>query len=181
MPITSFSCFGPALVYVATYTDNVINDFELLGYTDHGVRMRVVKNISDIITDVYGPMTPHDLQDMGMIANIQVPLIASDRLVLNSILNPGNRTQSGNINTPGLVLGANSNLFAVGITSDSLALAGQVDDPWVFFYCMTRPGFDTTLATRANPFTMEFFGFPWSNFDNTEAYDTPLFGRTFVP
>ncbi len=179
MPITSFHAFGPALVYIQPYIDGELGDISLLGYTDHGARMRVVKNISDIITDIYGPMTPHDLQDMGMIANIQAPLIASDRTVLDSILNPGDSSGPGLINTPGLVLGATGHLFAVGITSDSLELAGQVDSPWFFPFCMTRPGFDTTLATRANPFTVEFFCFPWSNFTNTDAYNQPLFVREF--
>jgi len=181
MAITSFQAFGPALVFVSFYEDQVLGPYSLLGYTDHGVRMRVIENKSDIITDIYGPMTPHDIQDMGAIANIQVPLIASDRGILAEIMNRGDHSSPGQINTPGLVLGANSFLFNIAITSNSLALEGQVDDPWQFPYCCTRPGFDTTLATRANPFTVEFFAFPWSIYSNTQAFDTTLFSRSFTP
>ena len=179
MPITSYHCNGPALCYVSSYVGGVLQPFALLGYTDHGARLRVVENKSDIITDVFGPMTPQDIQDMGMIANISIPLIASDRAQLASLQGFGDRVATGLINTPGLVLGAAGYRIALAISASSLP--GQADSPWLFPSCLVRPGYDTTLATRANPFTIEFFAFPWANYDTIVGSNTPLWSRTFTP
>ena len=171
MAIDGFHVNGTALVYIAPYVAGVMQSRQLVGYTDNGVRMRVIENYSDIITDVMGPMTPHDIQNMGMVANITVPLIASDRTVLALIQGRGDRTAVGQVSTPGLVMGANSYQFMVSISSPA-------DSPWNFLYCITRPGFETQLATKANPFTLEFFAWPWSLYTNTAGKDTTLYNRT---
>lgn len=164
------------MCYIALNSSGGFAAYSLLGYTDHGVKVRVIRNYSDIITDIFGPMTPHDIQDMGMVANISVPLIASDRTVLNSIQSIGDQTAgtAGLLSTPGLVIGASFKNFKV-------AIASPADSPWIFPYCITRPGFDTELATRANPFTLEFFGWPWRSVTTVAAKDSPLWVRTPAP
>ena len=169
MAIDGFHLNGPALVYANFVQDPLL----LVGYTDYGARIRIIENYADIITDVFGPITPHDLQVMGMVANISVPFVASDRTNLKALLGRGDRTTQGQISTPGLVVGASSYAF-------KLSIASTADSPWTFPYCVTRPGFDTQLATKVNPFTLEVFAWPWASFTTTNAKDRTLWTRLFA-
>lgn len=180
MALGPFQVNGSAICYLATYTNGVLGSFNLLGYTDHGVRIRVIQNYSDIITDAAGPMTPQDIQDMGMVANISCPFMVTDRAQLTSLQGRGDSGTTGQVNTPGLVLGASSFLFAIGIASSSVVTGVAADSPWMFPYCITRPGFDSQLATRANPFNMEFFAFPYFPYTTTTSKGTSLWQRTFT-
>lgn len=170
MSIDGFMVNGSALLYTGTGGGGAL---ELLGYTDNGVRMRVIENYSDIISDVFGPMTPHDIQQMGMVANISVPLIACDRSVLAKVTGRSNRAAVGQIGTPGLVMGVAGYAFRVGIASPA-------DNPWSFPYCITRPGFDTQLATKANPFVLEFFAWPWGSYTVINATNQTLWTRSLA-
>ncbi len=168
MGISGFHVNGTALVSVGTGT---LGQLEVLGYTDNGARLREIENVSEIITDVFGPMTPHDFQNMGMVAQLSVPLIASDRTVLKKILGKGDRTTAGEISTPGLVIGASGYNFRV-------AIASPADEPWSFPYCILRPGFNVVLATKANPFVVEFFCWPRATYTVTNAKDQVLWTRS---
>ena len=176
MAIDGYTINGPALVNVGTGSAGAL---ELLGYTDHGVRIRIIENYSDIITDIMGPMTPQDVQNMSFVANISCPLIAMDRTVMAKLQGRGDRTTAGLSSSPGLVMGATGWAFRVGIASSALQ-GVAADSPWSFSKCITRPGFDTQLATRANPFNIEFFAWPYSLFTNTSGKDVPLWTRTLA-
>lgn len=168
MAVDGYMVNGAALVY--SYT-GVASAAELLGYTDHGTDMDVQENKGEIITDLFGPMTPQDFQDFGMTARIIAPLIASDRTVLAKLTGRGDRTTLGQISTPGLVLGVNSHKFRIGIASN-------FDSPWSFSSCLMRPGWGTRLATKANPFRLEFIAWPYASYTAVTGKDSPLWSRT---
>lgn len=170
MAIDGFTVNGTALVYVGTGIGGAL---ELLGYTDQGVQMNVDEHKLEIFSDVFGPRTPHDFQDMGMTARIVAPLIAMDRTVLASITGRGDRTTVGMISTPGLVLGSGGYFFRVGIASPA-------DAPWSFSYCLLRPGFNSKLATKANPFNVEFFAWPFKTYTATNGLDGVLWTRSLA-
>lgn len=169
MAIDGFTVNGTALVSVGTGAAGAL---ETLGYTQDGVDIEITELTEDIITDVMG-RAPQDVQSMGMTARIVVSLIAMDRTVLAKVTGKGDRTTVGALNTPGLVMGNGGHLFRVGIAS-------PFDTPWSFSKCFVRPGFGTRLATKANPFRIEFFAIPYAAFTVTAGKDTVLWTRSLA-
>lgn len=170
MAVDGYMVNGTSFIYVGTGTAGAL---ELLGYTDAGTDMTVNENKGEIFTDLFGPMTPQDFQDFGMTARIIAPLIACDRTVLAKITGKGDRTTVGQINTPGLVLGIAGYAFRV-------AIASPADSPWSFSKCVLRPTFGSKLATKANPFRVEFFAWPYASYTATTGKDTPLWTRSLL-
>lgn len=160
---------GTSFVYVGTGGAGAL---ELLGYTENGVDQDITENKSEIITDLFGPMTPQDFQDMGMIARIICPFIAIDRSVLAKVMNRGDRTTLGSLNTPGLVLGVAGYGFRV-------AIASTFDSPWSFTKCILR-NTGVRLATKANPMRLEFLAWPYASYLATTGKDTPLWTRSLL-
>ena len=170
MAVDGYAVNGAALVYVGTGT---LGALQLLGFTDQGVDVEIMENKAEIFTDIFGPMTPHDFQDMGMVARIVCPLIAMDRTVMNTVLGRSNQTTKGQVGTPGLVLGVNGYAFRVGISS-------LFDVPWSFSYAVTRPRHGTRLATKANPYRIEFFAWPYASYTVVTGKDAPLWTRSLA-
>lgn len=170
MAVDGYSITGVALCYTGTGGAGAL---ELLGYTEDGVDIDVTENVSPIMTDLFGPETPQDFQSMGMVARITMPLIAFDRTVLNKVTGKGDRTTVGLTNTPGLVMGVAGHAFRLGI-------ACPADTPWSFTKAIVRPGFRTRLGTKARPFVMEFFAWPFVTYTATTGKDQSLWTRTLV-
>lgn len=168
MAVDGYMTNGSALVYTGTGTGGAL---ELLGYTTDGVQIRVTENVEPIITDLFGPQTPQDFQHMGMVAEITAPLIAVDRAVLAKVTGKSNRTAVGQVGTPGLVLGVTGHAFRVAISS-------VFDSPWSFSTCIVRPGFDTRLAVKAQPFNIQFFAWPYASYLATSGKDHVLWTRS---
>lgn len=168
MALGGFHINGPALVY--TYTGSG-GASELLGYTRDGVDVELIKNWMEIFTDIFGPMTPHDFQDMGEVAQISCPLVVTDRTVLGHVMARGDSAGEGKINTPGLVVGATGNAFAVAIASTN-------DSPYHFSSCIRRPSARVKLATAYQPFTLQLFAWPFALPTVTVGKDTPLYTRS---
>ena len=169
MAIDGFAVNGPSLIYVGTGGGGAL---QLLGYTDQGTDVEVMENKAEIYSDIFGPMTPHDFQDMGMMARIVAPLIAMDRTVLATVTGRGDRSAVGQVSTPGLVIGTDW-AFRVGIAS-------TFDSPWSFSRCLMRPRFGTRLATKANPFRVEFFAWPWAPVTTVSGVNTTLWTRSLA-
>ena len=169
MAVDGFVINGVALVYVGTGT---LGALELLGYTEAGVDMDVKENKREIMTDLFGDMTPQDFQDMGMVARLVCPMITLDRTVLAKIIGKGDRTTVGLLNTPGIALGATGYTFRVAIGS-------PFDSPWSFGRCVTLSE-SVRLATKANPLRMEFFAFPAASYTATTGKDSPFFTRSLL-
>lgn len=167
MAVDGYMVNGTAFVYTGTGGAGAL---ELLGYTEQGVDKDINENKGEIITDLFGPMTPQDFQDFGMVARIVCPFIALDRSVLGRVMNRGDRTTLGTLNTPGLVLGVAGYAFRV-------AIASTFDSPWSFYKCILRTE-STRLATKANPLRLEFFAWPWVSYTATTGKDTPLWSRS---
>jgi hypothetical protein len=160
---------GPALVYTGTGSAGAL---ELLGYTVDGVDISISKNVAEIITDLFGPMTPQDFQDMGEVASITCPLIVSYREVLSRVANRGDRGAVGQMNTPGLVLGQTGAAFSVGITS--------TDSPWLFAKAVVRPDMRAKLATKAHPFVLQLFAWPYAAYTALTGQNVPLYTRSLA-
>lgn len=173
--INRYAISGPSFIYVGTGSAGAL---ELLGFTESGCDMDVTENKSEIMTDVLGPMTPQDFQDMGAVARVVCPLIAMDDAVMAKIMMRGDHTgagviaTAGLINTPGLVLGSGGYGFKVGIAS-------TFDSPWVFAKCITKT-YGAKLATKANPFKFEFFAWPYAPFTATTGKDLTLWTRVLA-
>lgn len=167
MAIDGYMINGSALVYTDVVTPGT---FALLGYTDSGVDMNVQQNKNEILTDIFGPMTPQDFQDFGMTARLVCPFIACDRTQLDAVIGVGDAAVLGQLNTPGTVVGVEGYKFQIGIES-------PFDIPWVFKACIVRPGFGTRLAVKANVFRMEFYAWPYASYTVTNGLNTPLFTR----
>lgn len=168
--VDGYAVNGPAIVFTGTGGGGALLE---LGYTDQGVDIEILENKLEIITDLLGPMTPQDWQEMGMLARIVCPLIAMDRSVLATVTGRSDRVALGEIGSPGLVLGMNGFAFRVGIAS-------LYDVPWSFTTCLLRPRFGTRLATKANPFRVEFIAWPFVPVSYTYAGNAPLWTRSLV-
>lgn len=166
MAIDGYSINGTAFVQTNTGTAGAL---ETLGYTEQGVDMDITESKEEIMTDLFGNRTPQDFQDMGMMARVVVPLIAYDRAVLAKILNKGDRTTYGSLNTPGIALGQAGYKFAVLIQA-------PLDVPWYFYSCLVRAS-GQRLATKANPLRVEIVAWPWTSYVSTTGKDAPLFAR----
>jgi hypothetical protein len=158
---------GCAFVYVGTGTAGAL---ELLGYTEAGVDKDIKENKREIMTDLFGDMTPQDFQDMGMVARIVCPMIAMDRSVFAKVYDKGDRATVGLLNTPGLVLGVAGYSFRV-------AIASPADAPWSFGRCVCLSE-STRLATKANPYRFEFFAWPAASYTALTGKDAPFSTRS---
>lgn len=167
MAIDGYMVNGTAFVYVGTGAANAL---ELLGYTEDGVEQGVQEYKGQIITDLFGPQVPQDFQDFGMTARLICPFIAMDRTILGKVMNRGDRTILGQLNTPGLVLGMAGYAFRI-------AIASTFDSPWSFYKCVLNTS-ATRLATKANPFRQEFFCWPWVPYTASTGKDAPLWSRS---
>lgn len=168
MAVDGYMVNGCAFVNVGTGS---MGAFELLGYTEAGVDENVKYNKGEILTDLFGPMTPQDWQDFGMLANLTAPLIAVDRTVLAKIMARGDAT-IGLINTPGLVIGVGGYGFRVGISS-------SFDSPWSFNTCICLNQ-ETRLATKANPFRLQLLAWPFVSYTASTGKNAPLFTRSLT-
>lgn len=164
--------FGAALVYVGT---GVAGALELLGYTEAGVDMEIAENKEELMTDLMGSKTPQDFQDMGMMGRIVTPLIAVDTAVLDKIIGRGDSAGTGEVNTPGLVLGIGGYAFPVAIQQAAFSVANY-SRPWYFYTCINRSN-GTRLATKANPFRLELVAWPYRSYTATTGKNAPLFAR----
>ena len=171
-------------MYVGTGSTNAL---QLLGYTEQGVDMDITENKTEIMTDLFGDKTPQDFQDMGMVAQRVIPLIAYDSAVLQTIMSRGDRTTWGTQNTPGIALGVGGYAFPVSITgplvaaSAGLGVAPTVPAyaagaPWYFYKCLTRR-VGQRLATKANPFRLELVAWPYLPYTSTTGKNAPLYAR----
>lgn len=175
---------GAAFVYVGTGSALAL---ELLGYTEAGVNMDIKENKAEIMTDLMGSMTPQDFQDMGMIANLETPLIALDSYVLSKVMGRGDHTAqssptlgggTGLTNTPGLVLGAGGFAFPVVIASPYNPGTANIfaGNAWRFETCLCMNS-DWRLATKANPFKLQLLAWPLKLFTATSGKDALLWSR----
>ncbi|AWM38704.1 hypothetical protein GobsT_31060 [Gemmata obscuriglobus] len=158
---------GPAIVY--SYTGTAAAQ-EMLGYAQGGVDIDISKNYKEIFSDVFGEMTPHELQDFGEVATITCPLISIDPAVLTKVLNRGNRGAAGQLNTPGRLVGTNGDDFAIGI-------AASDDTPWKFLHCVLRPNARIPMSVGNKPVNLTFFAWPFAPASTVSAVNTPLYTR----
>lgn len=149
--------------------------------------MDITENKTEIMTDLFGDKTPQDFQDMGMMAQIIIPLIAYDSAVLATIMGRGDRTTWGGLNTPGIPLFQSGYGFPVSITCPLAAAipatavapttpAFNAAPPWYFYKCLLRRE-GQRLATKANPFRLELVACPWVSYVATTGKNAPLFTR----
>lgn len=169
MAVDGYTIGGVALVYTGTGANSAL---ELVGYTEDGVDVEIIENVEPVMTDLFGPLTPQDFQSMGMVARVTVPFIAVDRTVFNKLTGKGDRTTVGLINTPGITLG-NSHAFRLGI-------AAPLDTPWSFTKAIVRPGTRWRTGTKARPWVMEFFAWPYVLYTATTGKDQALWTRTLA-
>lgn len=169
MAVDGYWATGPGLIY--TYT-GAVSAQELLGYTESGAEVEITKNYKEVFSDVFGPLTPIELQDFGEVAIIRVPLIAVDRAVLNKVLNRGNRGANGQLNTPGRFVGLGGDSFRVGI-------AAANDVPYSFPNCVVRPA-QFPMTVVAKPFNLTFFAWPYLPYTATTGLNTILYNRTLA-
>ena len=170
MAIDGFTVNGPALFYTGT---GAVGALELLGYTENGVDVRITEHSEPVMTDIFGTQIPHDFQDMGMSAEVRVPLIAMDRTVFLKVIGKGDRTTVGLLNTPGMLKGQGGHAFRIGI-------AAPADSPWSFTKAILRPDTQLRLATKAHPLVLTFFAIPFSAYTVTAGKDTSLWTRTLA-
>lgn len=168
MAIDGFHVNGTALVSTGTAGGNSL---EVCGYTVDGVQVEFTHNVAEIFTDVFGPMTPHDFQDMGEVAVITADFIATDRAVLSRAMNRGDKSSPGLLNTPGLVLGAGGYCFP-------LYIASPADVGWFFYRCLLRPASRVKLGTKASPFTQQFFAFPSATYQTVSGRNAQFYVRS---
>lgn len=164
-----FHINGPCLLYPSTGPGGSL---ELLGYTVDGVDVQVTHNLSEVMTDVMGPMTPHDLQDMGEVAVVTCPLMVSYRDCLKRVMGRGDKPAEGTLNSPGLLLGQSGASFLLGVTSPG-------DEPYLFDNVVWRPDARVKLSTKAQPFVIQFFGWPRLPFTATTGRGARLYSRSF--
>ncbi len=169
MPVTNggYHVNGSAFVWVSF---NGVT-YERLGFTDNGVDINVQQNKGEIITDVFGPMTPQDFQDFGLTARVVCPFIYTDRAILDQVLAVGDASAIGEMNTPGLVVGVNG--YTIGVYIEA-----PFDLPWTFLNCTVRPGFGSRLGVKANVFRLEFQAWPYQPPTVLTGKDAPLYLRS---
>lgn len=168
MAVDTWAINGTAFCYVGTGNASAM---ELLGYTEQGVDMDITENKTEIMTDLFGDKTPQDLQDMGMVGRMVMPMIAYDRAVMAKVISRGDRTTYGSLNTPGLPMGTNGYKIPVYI---SAPLDGGT--VWYFYSCVLKAE-GQRLATKANPLRLEIFAWPYKAYTATTGKDAPLFAR----
>ena len=184
MSVDTYAITGTAFVSIQVPGGS---SFALLGYTESGVDMDITESKEEIMTDLFGTKTPQDFQDMGMMARITIPLIAYDSGVLAQVMNRGDRTTWGSLNTPGIALAQSGYGFATYITAPLAAAIPATGTtpgfaaaaPWYFYKCLLRTEAQR-LATKANPFRLELVAWPWKSYTETTGKNAPLFTRSIV-
>lgn len=120
---TAFHVFGPCVPQTDTGSANA---FEALGVCENGGTVDEEDLVQPIHSDLGGPMSPVEFQQMGIRYTIRMQIIAPDEAVVTKIkiLSQGG-SADGTPATPGLLLGTNSKKFKLYLPSANVA-------PWVF-------------------------------------------------
>lgn len=166
MAIDNWRVGGPALISVGTGSGGAL---EVLGYTDGGVDWGLAKHLEPIISDVFGPRTPHTMQDLGEVGRLTLPLIACDAAVLAKMESRGDRTALGQLNTPGLVL--TSYAFRVVVAAPLNA-----DMVRSFNLCLVED-VKGKNATKANPLVLSLVSGPFAAYTVTSGKDTQIWTK----
>lgn len=176
MAITGYTINGPALVYVGTGGSGAL---QLLGYTDGGVELEMMENSSEIFTDVFGPMTPQDFQQMGIVARVVAPLVAIDEAVQAGIINRTSHTAGfpGLTGLPGQVLGVGGYAYRLAIASGQAPAAGNL----IFSAAIIRPRWSWRMATKVFPQRFEWFCWPYAPYTATSGRNQSLYTVGAIP
>lgn len=99
-----------------------------LGYSLNGCRIEIRNRFFDVMADTGGgdEGVPVDVQTMGRLAIVRSRLVVFDSAVLDGLRTIGDAATDGELETVGMLLGANSKFSRLLITSP---VAGR---PWNF-------------------------------------------------
>lgn len=81
MALLDIHVFGPAKVQIAQGTGS----YQDFGYTVDGVTIEPEVYHEDVLTDYLGPAIPTDVQQMGQVVFITLPMAAFDKTVMQQI------------------------------------------------------------------------------------------------
>lgn len=146
---TANHVFGACIPQTDTGTNNA---YEVLGVTMNGGTVELETHRRPIYSDIGGPESPVEWQQMGGKATIRFKLIHPDEAVVTKIRKLSDANLSGNEGTPGTpgtVMGAGGHRF-------SLYLPSSTQNPWVFSNCMiAREGIKESSEADGYDLTIE--------------------------
>lgn len=159
---------GPALLSLGVGAEGALL---AAGYSERGIKPRIIKSYSRIFDDRSGPMVPAELQDAGEIMVITANLITIDWDVLMAAANRGDRTSRGLANTRGLLIGGSGSAFPLAITSAN-------DAPLYCPTCIIEPECAMAFGTMAATDDITILAWPYMAPGSSSSKDTPLYSRS---
>lgn len=128
-----------------------------LGYSVNGVTIELERRTAPVMADTGGGEegVPVDFQSMGRIARVRAQLVIYDEAVLAPLRKLADETNEGELETIGYLLGANSKLNRLLITSPSEAL------PWNFPTGFLTGAQEVKIGTRRTAWDINWFAFAY--------------------
>lgn len=133
----AYRVHGPAVITVGTATNNAIED---LGVAENGCNIQITQHLRPIYSDVGGPETPVDVQDMGQTGKISVDLTAWNEEVLQKLYlraggANGQAATFGDVTPRGRFIGTDGKLFCLTLIPQLQTANTYWEDGWHFYYC----------------------------------------------
>lgn len=185
--VQAYRVYGGLSVQVGTSTNNAL---ETLGVTQEGGTINITRHRRPVYSDVGGPETPVDIQDMGETAMIRFSLIAYNedvlrRLAMKSKTGIEKVDAYGNITPRGRCIGTDGGTFRLFLPPSLTATNVVSEESWYFGTCDLTNAEEVKIGTVVTTVRMEFYAFPYIAGDavkisaiNADAAFSSLYVRT---
>lgn len=169
----SYHVFGAALIQTGTGSAGALED---LGFTESGGDIEITYHEENIMTDVAGPATPAEIQNMGNDAVIRVRMPIVDQTILDKVLSKNDATTPapGTEGTAGTLLGTGSYAFRLAIIPENTPTS---ENPWNFKTVKLRSQ-RRTEGTKATYAELVFYAWPFLAATATSRKDVVLYTRS---
>lgn len=161
--VQAYRVYGGLSVQVGTSTNNAL---ETLGVTQEGGTIQITRHRRPIYSDVGGPETPVDIQDMGETAMINFSLIAFNedvlrRLAVKARAGIEKSNSYGNITPRGRCIGTDGGTFRLFLPPTLTATNVVSEESWYFGTCDVINADEVKVGTVVTSVRMQIYAFPY--------------------
>lgn len=162
--VVAYRVYGDVSIQIGTAANNAL---ETLGVTGDGGTIRITHHRKPVYSDVGGPETPVEMQDMGETARINVSLIAFNEDVyrrMKARAKIGNQKAgvAGDITPRGRLLGTDGGLFQLFIPPMPQTNTTVWEESWYFGSCdLDTEPVEDKVGTVITAVKLSFFAFPY--------------------
>jgi len=158
----AYRVHGPVVLSVGTGANNALQD---IGVSESGAQLRVTYHTRPVYSDVGGPETPVELQDMGQSAKISMDLCSWNETYLQQLYiraggANGQAATYGDVTPRGRFIGTDGKLFCVTLIPQLQTASTYWEDGWHFYYCHLEGAKEIKVGTVQTGLRLSFMAIP---------------------